>query len=110
MSAGQRNQRIAFQTASAAPDAQGSVVTTWGTEVNCWAYVANVAAKESREGNAQVAETEYKFNVRYQSALGALDGTARLTWKGGIYDIISFIPTPEGRPSEINITARRRAA
>lgn len=110
MSAGRRDQRIAFQAATAATDAQGSAETTWGTAVNAWAHVTNTAAKETREGNAEVAEAEYRFNVRYHSGLATLDGTSRLTWKGSIFNIQTFIPTPEGRPSEINITARKRAA
>lgn len=107
--AGRLDQRITLQRATDTPDAQGSTVKTWTDRGTVWARAESIAAAETTQGNARVATQNYRFTIRFQSAMADLNAADRVVWNGLNHDILSAVPMPEGRPDKIIITAQRKA-
>lgn len=106
---GQLDSRIDLERATTALDSQGSATESWTGFGTVWARAESLAGGESTNGNAREATRDYRFTVRHQTALAALGAQDRIVWGTRIFDILSAVPMPEGRPDRIIITARERA-
>jgi len=86
---GKMDRRIAIQRRTITQDAAGGNVETWSLQANAWAEKVDQHGKESEIANADRAEDETQFRVRYKSFLEGVTSASgyRITYKGQTFDI-----------------------
>ena len=66
---GEMRNRIALQSISGSTDAGGGQSTSFSTAATVWAKVENLSGTETPFGDQLQAKANYRFTIRYYSAL-----------------------------------------
>lgn len=107
MTAGQRNQLIAFQRRTYTEDAYGAAVETWSLYAQEWASVRFGSAQERRSAAQESASQAATFRVLLHPLTFALTPLDRIAgFMGSTWEITGVSPYE----SEVEITAVRKAA
>lgn len=86
---GQLNERLTFTSAGTELDnGFGEIIVTPGPLVECWCSALQIAQTETLSYGLDLAESNYKFVVRYEH--GRLISTkTELSYKGRVFNVLS---------------------
>ena len=86
---GKMDRRIAIQARTLTQDAAGGNVETWALQASAWAEKVEQRGKQSEIADADRADDETQFRVRYKSFLAGVTASSgyRITYKGETFDI-----------------------
>lgn len=91
--AGRLNQQITIETPTAGEDELGQTDTAgWTLLATVWAEAKETMGREFLSGDYQ-AEEKVAFRIRWME----VDSTARVTWEGRVYRIVSVTGTYPSR-------------
>jgi SPP1 family predicted phage head-tail adaptor len=102
--AGKLDRRIALRVATQGADDFGSPVETWADLAVVWAEKRDLRGREFYQANADNAEIETVFRIRWRSDVSPLN---RIAYDGRDYDIVSVAEI--GRRDGLEIMAKARA-
>lgn len=108
MRAGLRNRRIIFQRKTSIEDEYGEEIEIWADYTTAWGQVIWGSGAERREAAQISASQPATFRVLGNSitlTLGVLD---RVSFAGGLWNIISVVPL--GLNEGVEVTAIRAVA
>lgn len=106
MDPGKRESLITVQTGTATTDDYGGEITTWGELTQAWARIRYGTGQERREAAQERMSQAATFECEWTSTLAAVGTTARITFDGDNWDIISKAPLGH---REIHFAAVRTA-
>lgn len=66
---GEFRNRIALQSFTPSTDSGGGQSISWSTATTVWAKVENISGDENRFGDQLQDRSNYRFTIRYYSAL-----------------------------------------
>lgn len=108
MRSGRLDRRIIiqqFSPASPAINADGEPSGSWTTLDAVWAEILPLKGTEKMQGQQELAQAEYKFNIRYR---GDITPKNRISYSGNIYDILAVLSI--GRNKGLSLQCRRNVA
>lgn len=108
MNAGRLDSKIVIQSASLTTNGLGVQTESWSTIATEWAEVRHLKGQEYEQAQQIAGETDTKFIIRYNSNSSAITQSSRIQFGSEDYDILESIPIPGGRPTKLEIYARRR--
>lgn len=91
---GEMRNRVALQTLGGSTDAGGGTSTSHSTAVTVWAKVENLSGSESVFGDQLRGTSNYRFTIRYYSALTE---AYRLSFNSKTFNITQIRDIEEGR-------------
>mgnify|MGYP003674173691 CR=1 FL=1 len=91
---GEMRNRVVLQTLGGSTDAGGGQSTSYSTATTVWAKVENLSGSESIFGDQLRATSNYRFTIRYYSALTE---KYRLTFNSKNFNITQIRDIEEGR-------------
>ena len=99
---GEMRNRIIVQSLSPTTDAGGGQAISWGTTTTVWAKVENLSGSETFFGDQLEARSNYKFTIRYYSAITAKH---RISYNSKAFNIQHIESIFEGKEKFQEITA-----
>lgn len=102
MNPGKMDRRLTVQVRTMTKDAAGGRVETWADAFDCWGEVVRHTAREGIAADADRAQEERQFRIRYKS--GIASGTHRVLYQLQFFDITGI--TEEGRRDRLLLTCR----
>ena len=91
---GQMRNRIVLQSMSPTTDAAGGQSISWGTATTVWAKVQNLSGTESSFGDQIQDRANYRFTIRYYSALTP---KYRISYNSRTFNIEHITSVDEGK-------------
>lgn len=91
---GEFRNRVALQTLGGGTDAGGGQATSYSTATTVWARVEKVSGTEGMFGDQLRATGNFKFTIRYFSALTPKH---RILYRSKNYNILSVTDYQEGK-------------
>lgn len=91
---GEMRNRVALQTLGGVTDAGGGQSTSYSTATTVWAKVENLSGSESSFGDQLRSINNYRFTIRYYSALTT---KYRISYDSKTFDIQYIKDIDEGR-------------
>jgi SPP1 family predicted phage head-tail adaptor len=105
---GLKDAKITISIPNESVDGMGSVLTNPAVVSQEWAEVRYLKGRELVESQQQYEETDTKFRVWASSNTKSLSSKHFIEYDGDVYDINGIVKLPGGRPSEVEIFAKRR--
>ena len=99
---GEMRNRVTLQSLSASTDAGGGQSASWSTAVTVWAKVEDLSGTEVVFGDQLEDRSNYKFTIRYYSALTPKH---RLGYNSKTFNIQHIKSLVEGKERYQEITA-----
>jgi len=93
MDAGERNQLITFERATATVDDYGGEASAWATYATAWALVLRGTGAERREASQEVGSQQATFDCDWTPTLDAVKVTDRINYRGDVWDITDAAPS-----------------
>tara|TARA_R110000803_G_scaffold110899_1_gene179360 strand:- start:805 stop:1128 length:324 start_codon:yes stop_codon:yes gene_type:complete len=91
---GEMRNKIVIQTLSGGTDSGGGQATSYGSDLTVWAKVENMSGSESMFGDQVRATSNYKFTIRYVSALTPKN---RISYNSKLFNIQHIANIYEGK-------------
>jgi len=98
------DRQVTLQQPVQVQGANGELVTSWSTVATVWARRLGSKGREFYAGAAELAASDEGFQIRWGTAVAAVDATWRLQYNGDIYNIYSA--DENGRHQDITILCR----
>lgn len=95
MGAGKYRQRVILQSPAGARDAVGERTTTWSNVATVWANVRPLTGREQIVASQRQQITDHVVEVRYSSALAALDASWRVLYGSRVLTIDGAVNADE---------------
>lgn len=108
MDGGKFDRRITIQSRTLTQSAMGDVVETWVTVATVWARLMSSKGREFYSGGVPLGVTDAGFQIRYSSAVSAMDQTWRIIYDGQPYDVSAVDEI--GRKAYLMIMCKRGAS
>ena len=99
---GEMRNRVIVQVMSPTTDAGGGQSISWGTATTVWAKVENLSGSENFFGDQLEARSNYKFTIRYYSAITPKH---RISYNSKAFNIQHIESVFEGKEKFQEITA-----
>jgi SPP1 family predicted phage head-tail adaptor len=91
---GEMRNRITVQTLSGGTDSGGGQVTSYGSDVTVWAKVENLSGTQSSFGDQIQDRANYRFTIRFLSAITAKH---RISYNSKTFNIQHITSVDEGK-------------
>ena len=105
MDAGKLDRRLTIQSKVSTRGSMGDVAETWETVATVWARLLSSKGREFYSGGVQLGVDITGFQIRYSTAVGAMDQTWRVLYEGQEYNV--FSTSEVGRREYLIIMAKR---
>ena len=107
MNAGRKDKKIAIHALSQVTGSNGFQTDTWNLLTNEWAEVRNLKGDERLQAEQIAGGTETKFTIRHNSTTEDITNKHRIVIGNNQWDILQALHIPGGRPTHIELYARR---
>lgn len=97
MRAGNLNERVTFQRATAGDDGYGNAIVAWADHLTVWADVRETMGKERVDAGRIEASGTATVRIRASDAARALTAADRMVARGSIWNIRSVAPVGNDR-------------
>jgi SPP1 family predicted phage head-tail adaptor len=99
---GKMDRRLTVQVRTYTQDGTGCKLEDWADSFSCWGELVTTKAKEGIVADADRAQTDRTFRIRYRSGLAS--GTHRIFYQLQFLDIVGI--DEEGRKNTLILTCR----
>lgn len=91
---GEMRNKITVQTLSGGTDSGGGQATSYGSDVTVWAKVENLSGTQSSFGDQIQDRANYRFTIRFLSAITAKH---RISYNSKTFNIQHIASVDEGK-------------
>ena len=106
MNPGILDTKIRLQGLRRVRGALGGFHEKWIDIGSVWAQKRELRGSESETGAQKKSETQIQFSIRYASNLQELSAKDQIVEANKVYEILSVLAIPGGRPEMLEIIAK----